>query len=227
MKLNSTAVKKNVAEVVGRVRINREMSTKQVQAGILATANINHPAFITKALIGRTSEGKLFVSSESTQTADGNWFNIVSLSPAMRSKILKAYEDGIEQDTWYLEMLGERPAITTDNANEALDIRAIYINEDINDKQKEAGVVCKATVATSAGNIRGITIFRSKFGKELYLVEQSSGDRKAYELTSEAKAQVLNHIHSLVEDWGEEEVEEVVEEVTVDDMPVFNEELYK
>lgn len=219
-------------DVVGRVRINKDMSDKQKKAGILATVNIVHPAFTTKALIGRSADSKLFVSSESTKTKDGEWFNIVSLSSPMRTKILKAYEQGIDQGCWYLEMLeAERPVITTANANEGLDIRAIYLNDDVSDKQKEAGVVCKATVATSAGNIRGITIFRSKFGQELYLVEQTTGDRKAYELTSEAKAQVLNHVHSLVEDWGEEPVapvEEVVEEVVeaVEEIPEFDMDIY-
>lgn len=187
---------------------NIGMNDKQLEAGILGKVTIHHPAFVTRAtLYAGKKDGEIRVQPSSVKTGKDSWFNIVSLTRNLRDYIVEEFLKIEEEGTtpWYLNMQEqEAPQVLDDTANESLDIEDIVYSVTLTDKQKGAGIVAKATIRTSIGSLRGLTIFKSKFGQSLYAVAQAEdedGDIPAYRLTKQAEAQVLLFLHNSMEEW--------------------------
>ena len=184
------------------------LSSAQRNAGIEGKVVLNHPAFTTRCTIYK---GRVQPSSKKLNS--GRWFNIVTLSTSVRNYMLEEFEkyQRGESTPWYLNAVGKerKVIVTNEQSNDTLNIQDIVVQSDLSDSQRNAGILCKVSIRTSIGTIRGITVFVSKYGNSLYLVEQTEDEEDeipAYRLTDEAKAQVLAYVHSLV-DWDSAEDE--------------------
>lgn len=213
----------------------------QHDAGILGKVLVFHPAFSTRATLYKSANGIIRVSGASVKTNNPNpelaWFNIVNFDASFREYIISEYGKEIagerDRTPWYEKMKGEKTIeITSLESNDTLDIDRIYLNLKLTDGQTEAGMLCKVNIKTSIGTVRGYSVYKSKYGRQLYGIEQEEAkDIKAYSLTREAEAQVLNLIHGLVENWDEpvkKETPVVVEQqVEADDLPPFDASMYE
>lgn len=208
MKINLERIQKAKEfdkNIIGLI-FNYDMSNKQVESGILGKATIHHPAFTTRVTIYEGKDGVMRVQPSSVKTGDNRWFNIVSLTENLRDFVLEefvALADGKETEAWYLQEQVP-PKVLDDTKNESLDIEDIVYSTKLSDKQKEAGIVAKATIRTSVGSLRGYTIFNSKYGKGLYGVAQAEdedGNIPAYRLSKQAEAQVLLFLHNSINEW--------------------------
>lgn len=203
LKLKSNKVTTKLSEEIISLTFQTNLSNAQRNAGIKGKVVLNHPAFSTRCTIYKDR-----VQPSSRKLDSGRWFNIVTLSASVRSYILEEFEKHQKGESpWYLQVLNKekekKVIITNKSSNKTLDIQDIVIQSDLSESQRNAGILCKVSIRTSIGTIRGITVFASKYSNSLYLVEQTEdkeGEIPAYRLTDEAKAQVLAYVHSLV-DW--------------------------
>lgn len=222
--LNTEAViGANPIVVDNRVRLlfNTNITDDQKKSGVVAKCQVLHPAFSTRVTIWKNDKGVLRVSGSSLHTGEGkeakDYFNVVLLEPGFRDYIMneyKAFMEGKQTSTaeaWYLNVIGKHgPTATAAKENAELDITEITLIANLSDKQKEVGMVCKAQIKTPIATLRGISIFQSRYGKSLYLTEQTEDEHNkisAYKLSREAEAQTLGYVHSLVTEWGEPPVQ--------------------
>lgn len=233
-KMNKEAVDFSNVDLTFQLDINQA----QASAGIIGKVLIHHPAFTTRATLYKSATGIKRVSGASIKTNNPNpemaWFNIVTFESAFREFVLAEYEKEIagtrDKTPWYQRLVGEKAVeITAEQANETLDIQNIFLNLKLTENQAGAGMLCKVNVKTSIGTIRGYSVYKSKFGSQLYGIEQEESEKiKAYTLSREAEAQVLNFIHPLVVGWGTAPTPKAVEVgVPAEELPVFDPSIYE
>lgn len=218
-----------------------DVTKPQFDAGIIGKVLVFHPAFTTRATLYKSQNGIIRLSGASVKTNNPNpemaWFNIISFDAPFReyviSEYLKVIEGTGDKTPWYQKMLGERVVeVSSEQGNESLDIERIFLNLKLTEGQTGAGMLCKVNIKTSIGSVRGYSVYKSKYGKQLYGIEQEEAEGiKAYTLSREAEAQVLNLIHGLVENWDETQApakkEEVVVTVASADEPPFDASMYE
>ena len=199
------------------------VSKNQKANGILGKVIIYHPAFSTRATLFQTNNG-IRVQGPSIRNK-GEWFNIVSLKEEFRDYIVSEYQKEIagERDAtpWYLKLQGKEKTISSEMFNETLDIEKINIFGNMTESQIKSNMVASVTIDTSIAIVKNISIYKSKFSKQLYAVGRNEDDElriPAYTLSKETEAQILSIIHPLVLDWGIEE--------KAFDKELFNAELY-
>lgn len=199
---------------------NLTTSKAQKNAGILGKVTIHHPAFTTRATLFE-NKGIIRVNGPALIAGGGKpIFNIVTLEPAFREEIIREYHKEIngtrETGVWYKQMLGTRTKeVTNEVTNESLDIKNLIVMANLSEKQLQADMLCKVTIVTSVASLRSYTVLKSKFGQQLYGVPQNEdvdNTVPAYKLSRETEAQILNLIHPVVTDWGEDTVKQAVKE---------------
>jgi hypothetical protein len=213
--LNRPGLARNVdiSTVDNRIElnINRNLSAKQVAAGILAKVQLRHPAFSCNLTIWRGTTGP-WVAQVQQQGRKESWYPVVSLKEEVKAYIIDRYlHDTEDTSAWYLEMVNKEITIkpTDTESNEGLGIESIIIDDRLTANQITKDVICKVNINTTIGTLHGYTIWKSKFGTSLYgtapiegkLAEGEDAERglAGYRLTREATAQVLSFLHKQVD----------------------------
>lgn len=206
------------------------VSKAQKNSGILGKVLIFHPAFTTRATLFKSANGIIRVSGSSMKTANGDWFNIVTLHRSFRDYIIREYKKEIagenNETPWYEKMKGSvTKVVNSELVNESLDIESINLLTNLSDKQIETNMLCKVTVSTSIATLRSFSVYKSKFGPQLYGMAQNEDSENtipAYTLSRECEAQVFNIIHPLVNDWDKsykKEMKKTVEDAVGEEVP--------
>ena len=224
MKINFGKINNEVTEFdssLVSLNFNTSLTEAQERSGVVAKVTVIHPAFTTRATIFEKN-GNFNVQGASKLLDDENWFNIVFLTQSFREYIVAEFENFKENsanvEPWYLNRIGKREYEVVDNdvVNPTLDITNIIYTTKLSDNQKKAGIVAKASIQTSIGTVRSLTIFKSKFGNSLYSraqTEDEDDEIPAYALSKDCEAQVLAVLHNGIEDWTIEAKDPVAEAV--------------
>jgi len=109
---------------------------------------------------------------------------------------------------WYLNRKGDLGAVTAEESNESLGIRKINVIP-VTEVQEKAGMLCKVRLNTYAATIENISIYESdhtpgdiylKVGGRKVGTESHPKWQHDVKLTSQAKAQILSYVYSLLEE---------------------------
>ncbi len=187
-----------------------KLTKLQKRSGVVGKVVVITPVFSTRATIFNSDNG-LRLSTSSIKTGEKQWFNNVVMPEEVRVHILKAFiawYKGERGTPWYQSKLGEKTIVVSNkDSNETLGILNIFASGRLSAKQRDVGMIARASVQTEFGTVRGASIFRSKFDESLYFIPANEGTNDeripAYRLTREAEAQVLAFLHENT-NFGEE-----------------------
>jgi len=189
--------------------INKNLSSQQRSAGIVAKVQVRHPAVSFIATVWQSKDGRKWVS-EPAQARNKGWFPLVSLDKEVKDYILYLVDHNEEDNSaWYLDMVDKDITIrvTNGSSNPGLGIEAITIDNNLTYKQHRSGMICKVNLVTTIGSFFGYTAWCSKFGDSLYGTAPAEGSASdnaqrgnpGYRLSREATAQVLAYLHGMVD----------------------------